>query len=147
MTKRLCVPACAARARDLPAAVARAARLADLVELRLDYLADDRELEFSGEHLHALLRERTRPLVLTLRPAEQGGRRELTVAARLDFWSTLARDLRERRTPPPDFVDLELDLLEDRTHAGRLREVFDSRTVICSHHDFAGIPADLAGGL
>lgn len=140
---RLCVPAVAARARDLPAAVARAARLADIVELRLDHLADERELECSGDYLHALLRERPRPLILTLRPAEQGGRRELTADARLDFWSSFARDLCERRTPPPDFADLELDLLEDPASLERLRGLLDSCPVICSRHDFAGLPADL----
>ncbi|HLL75557.1 MAG TPA: shikimate dehydrogenase [Pyrinomonadaceae bacterium] len=135
---RLCVPAAAERAGDLPAAVARAARLADLVELRLDYLEDDRELRAARDYLHTLLRDRPLPLVLTLRPAEQGGRRELTTAARLDFWSALARDLRERQTRPPDFVDLELDLLEDRAHSERLRELRDGCPVICSHHAFAG---------
>ena len=143
MTKRLCVPACAARARDLPAAVSRAARHADLVELRLDYLAGERELESAGDYLHALLRERPRPLVLTLRPAEQGGRRELTADARLDFWVSFARGLRERRTPPPDFVDLELDLLEDAACRERLRGLLDACALICSHHDFAGVPAEL----
>jgi 3-dehydroquinate dehydratase / shikimate dehydrogenase len=140
---RLCVPAAAARASDLPDAVARAARLADLVELRLDFLADDRELEAARDYVRSLLRDRPRPLILTLRPAEQGGRRELTAGARLDFWSNFARDLRGRRVPPPDFVDLELDLLEDPARAERLRELLDSCSCICSHHDFAGVPADL----
>lgn len=133
----------AARAGDLPAAVARAARHADLVELRLDYLEDDRELEAAREHLRALLRERPRPLVLTFRPAGQGGRRELTVSARLDFWSSFARDLREQPTPPPDFVDLELDLLEDPARGEQLGGLLDSCALICSHHDFAGVPARL----
>ena len=143
MTKRLCVPACAARASDLPAAVSRAARLADLVELRLDYLADERELESAGDYLRALLRERPRPLVLTLRPAEQGGRRTLAAAARLDFWSSFARDLQARQTPPPDFVDLELDLLEVAARRDQLRGLLDACALICSHHDLAGVPARL----
>jgi 3-dehydroquinate dehydratase / shikimate dehydrogenase len=141
---RLCVSVAVPRARDLPAAVTRAARHGDFVELRLDYLDGDAELESARPYLRALLTYRPRPLVFTFRPAGQGGRRELTKEARLRFWQLLARELRERQLPPPDFVDLELDLLEGRARRGQLRDLLDICPVICSHHDFAGVPADLS---
>ena len=138
------MPVCAARAPDLAEAVARAARRADIVELRLDCLSDDAELSAALPPLCTLLRERPRPLVFTFRPEEQGGRRALSRAARLDFWTGLSNLLRGRALPPPDFVDLELDLLEDTAARARLRDLLDAAAVICSHHDFTGVPLDLA---
>jgi 3-dehydroquinate dehydratase / shikimate dehydrogenase len=208
----VCIPVCARRASELRAAVERAAPLADVIELRFDCLEDGAQLEAALRDARALLAARPRPLVFTLRPAEQGGRRRLTAAARLDFWTSLARLLDERRLAPPDFVDLELDLLSDPQARAKLRGLTrdldkppaddldglparrtphsdqtvdhadelsgtpnratpaatiditpaattdsasapttdstavglpDSATLICSHHDFAGLPADL----
>jgi len=137
------VSVCAVRAGELSAAVSRAAPHADIVELRLDCLADDAELVAALPPLDALLRERPRPLLFTFRPAEQGGHRALARDARLDFWTTLSKFTRERGLAPPDFVDLELDLLEDPASRQRLRDLLAASTVICSHHDFAGVPPDL----
>jgi len=137
------VSVCAARAGELSAAVSRAAPHADIIELRLDCLADDAELVAALPPLDALLRERPRPLLFTFRPAGQGGHRALARDARLDFWTTLSNFTRERGLAPPDFVDLELDLLEDSAARERLRDLLAASTVICSHHDFAGVPPDL----
>ncbi|MCA1615823.1 MAG: type I 3-dehydroquinate dehydratase, partial [Acidobacteria bacterium] len=140
---RVCVPVCVARAAELSDAVARAARDADIVELRLDCLADDAQLAAALPRLDSLLRDRPRPVLFTFRPAEQGGRRALARDARLDFWTTLSTFIRERALAPPDFVDLELDLLEDPAARELLRALLGASAVICSHHDFGGVPADL----
>ncbi|HVG28152.1 MAG TPA: shikimate dehydrogenase [Pyrinomonadaceae bacterium] len=139
---RVCVPVCARRASELPAAIERAARAADVIELRLDCLADDAQLDAALAQLPSVLRARTRPFILTFRPAEQGGHRQLDAATRLDFWTRRLRPLIDDAATRPDFVDLELDLVSDARRRDELLRVFDSATLIISRHDFAGVPAD-----
>jgi 3-dehydroquinate dehydratase / shikimate dehydrogenase len=140
---RICVPVCARRAEELPAAVARAAEWADLVELRLDCLDDARP----GEVCDALGRlddAGCRPLVFTYRPAEEGGRQALDPDRRAGFWAELfaRRGAGSSGLRRPEFADIELSLFE----SGRGRDLsaaaggFD---VICSYHDFDGA----SGGL
>ena len=138
---RLCVPVCVRRAAELRAAVARASEVCDLVELRMDCLEDEAQLELATRALPALFRERTRPLILTFRPAGQGGAREADIARRIRFWSENFSPADERA----DYADLELDLaalLQER-ESGRNAKLIDWNKVICSHHDFAGLPPDL----
>lgn len=127
----------------MPAALERAGQLADLVELRLDCLADDSELDDALGSLTALLRARALPFILTFRPAEQGGARTLDLAARLDFWTRRLPPLLTDSATRPDFVDIELDLLSDPQRRAALLAIFDRSTLICSQHDFTGVPPDL----
>src|SRR5437588_1521010 len=78
----ICVPVCVRRANELRATVARAVEVADVIELRLDCLADDAQLGAACAEVARLLCERPRPFILTLRPAEQGGQRTLSPAER-----------------------------------------------------------------
>jgi 3-dehydroquinate dehydratase/shikimate dehydrogenase len=66
----------------------------------------------------------SRPVILTFRPAEQGGYRELDRRAREAFW---------RAAPLTDWWDVESDLFSEA----------DWSRVIMSHHDFSGVPDDL----
>jgi 3-dehydroquinate dehydratase/shikimate dehydrogenase len=103
----------------------RDASRADLVELRLDLL--DRP------DADAALAGRTRPVIATCRAAWEGGGFRGSEAERL---AILARALELGA----DFVDLEWKAaaaLEGWPAAVRAR-------VVLSHHDFAGVPADLA---
>ncbi|MBA3442925.1 MAG: type I 3-dehydroquinate dehydratase, partial [Pyrinomonadaceae bacterium] len=101
-TVRIGVPVRVERACDLSQAVARAAHVADIIELRLDYL-EPTEL---GEVLRSLATFHCpRPLILTLRPAEEGGHRPLDDAARRAFWSL------PEHSRGSNFIDIELDLL------------------------------------
>ena len=92
---------------------------ADFVELRLDCLTEAPEK----------LPEVALPVILTFRPAEQGGHRKLTREERQRFWSTTA--------PQADAIwwDIEGDLAHDLDP--------DWSRVIVSHHDFSAVPADL----
>ncbi|MET0624184.1 MAG: shikimate dehydrogenase [Pyrinomonadaceae bacterium] len=141
---RVCVPVCVRRADELRPSVARAAELADVVELRLDCLAED-QLAAARSLLGPLLGETPLPFIITYRPREQGGGRDVSLEERAAFWRDLPEALRDiegvdRRER--DFVDLELDLLESPL-AGSLGELFKRFRVICSQHDFEATPADL----
>lgn len=133
---RVCVPVCVRSAAELRPSIERAAEVGDIVELRLDCLAAD-ELDAARAQLGELLTQIARPFLITYRPKEQGGGVDLTLAERAAFWREAPTWLRGRA-----LVDLELDLLES-PHVESLGALFESFTVICSHHDFRGTPADL----
>ena len=97
----------------------RAVEWADLIELRLDCLAEIPER----------LPEVTRPVILTFRPTEQGGHRQLTREERQSFWSSIAPQSKTI------WWDIESDLAHDLA--------VDWSRVIVSHHDFSGFPNDL----
>ncbi len=106
-TARICVPVCENRAIDLREAMTRAGEMADLIELRLDYLQGD-ELFKALRSLPALISASTRPVIVTLRPVEQGGQREMDNLTRLIFW--VEHFLYGK--PHVDFADIELDLAQ-----------------------------------
>jgi 3-dehydroquinate dehydratase/shikimate dehydrogenase len=106
------------------AAMHQAAGRADLVELRLDLMA-----EFD---LPALLADRPLPVIVTCRPPREGGRWQGSEAERLAV-------LRQAAALGADYVDLEWDA------ASEIASLDRSRTrVILSRHDFTAMPADLA---
>lgn len=114
-------------AKDLDAldrACDRADEWADVVEIRLDCL-DPSELP----HAVARIEKLSSPVILTLRPSEQGGYRHLTPAERHNFWTTNA--VRGEAV----WWDVEHDLVSEISSDW-------SRTIV-SHHDFSGVPADL----
>lgn len=139
-TARICVPVCENRAIGLREAMTRAGEVADLIELRLDYLQGD-ELFRALSNLPALISASTRPVIVTLRPAEQGGQREMDNLTRIIFW--VEHFLYGK--PHVDFADIELDLalLFMQREKEEKRELFNWNRVICSHHDFRGVPGDL----
>src|SRR4051794_1849453 len=81
----ICVPVCEKDFIALRNAYERASEVADIVELRLDCL--DGEVGGLSQVLSGL----SRPVILTFRPSEQGGHRNLTRETRLAFWKTAPR--------------------------------------------------------
>jgi len=129
---KICVPVCVRRMDDLGEAIKAAAAAGDIVEIRADYL-DLAEPNFA--QLERRLAAVQGPLILTLRCPEQDGQSQHDYEARRRFWSSV------RELPANWFVDLELDIVEDFAAgeaAGKLP--IDWRQVICSHHDFTGVP-------
>lgn len=118
---RICVPVCEKGLSAVRSACERASEWADIIELRLDCLEADPD---SG-----VLNGLQRPVILTFRPAEQGGCRELGREARMAFWKTQA--------PRGEDVwwDLEADLAPELSP--------DWSHTIISHHDFSGVPTNL----
>lgn len=132
---RVCISLCEQTIPDLQRAIAAAAPACNLVELRLDCL-DAAELDTRLSFLTSALEKSGCDSIISLRVAGQGGRGEFDDDTRRRFWS--------REFPSRSFLDIELDLVEE----------FDSPTnttpsavpwhrVICSHHDFSGVPSDL----
>lgn len=98
----------------------------DIVELRLDCLDC---LDAEPADLAHVLDRIPRPVILTMRPSEQGGHCDLTRKAREAFWKMQAT--------PGEAVwwDVEGDLAHDLSPAW-------ARTIV-SHHDFSRVPDDL----
>src|SRR5262249_18584234 len=103
----ICVPITERRADAFLAAITEAAELADAIELRLDYLDED-DLSAVMERLPRQLAALAKPAILTFRPREQGGQRDVDICDRIEFWRNLSPDLLHRMA----FADLELDLVE-----------------------------------
>lgn len=137
---RICVPVCERRAIDLRQAVMRAGLVADIIELRLDYLQGD-ELFKALRNLPALISASTRPVIVTLRPIEQGGHREMDNLTRIIFW--VEHFLYGK--PHVGFADIELDLarLFQQREKDEGAGLLNWERVICSQHYFAGPPGDL----
>ncbi|MDX6528702.1 MAG: 3-dehydroquinate dehydratase / shikimate dehydrogenase [Blastocatellia bacterium] len=134
---RICVPVCVRRASELAASIKSAAQFADVIELRLDYLADNER----GQAL-AFLRENLKhassPILITFRAPEQGGQNTANPEARRSFWTSLISILGS------PFLDLELDLVLSFAAERSLEESpIDWSRVICSHHDFGGVALNL----
>lgn len=104
-------------------ALQQAASLADIAELRLDLME-----EFD---LSALLRDRPLPVIVTCRPAREGGRWAGKESARLDI-------LRRAAGLGADYVDLEWDCADALASFDRRRT-----RVILSRHDFSAMPPAL----
>ncbi|HYE14504.1 MAG TPA: shikimate dehydrogenase [Pyrinomonadaceae bacterium] len=138
---RICVPVCARMTGELGRVVARAARAGDVIELRLDCL-EEGELARALKELEALAGGVSLPLVFTFRPSAQGGGRDVSLDQRFTFWAALARARRESGIHNPAFADLELDLFES-ARGRELAGALEGFKLVCSHHDFGGVPSDL----
>lgn len=120
---KICVPVCERDLGALRNACDRAVEWADFIELRLDCL------ESTPETLTDVLQNVSRPVILTFRPSEQGGHRQLTREERLKFWNDVA----------PRGEDIWWDVEGDLAH----ELAPDWSRVIISRHDFNGVPDDL----
>jgi 3-dehydroquinate dehydratase/shikimate dehydrogenase len=129
---RICVSVCEQTARDLRRSVERVSALADIIELRLDCLAG-RELDKALSSLSALTALTSKPTIITLRPAEQGGRREIDSLNRIVFW------LDRLSQEGTELYDIEFDVARVLME----KEGLDWTRIICSHHDFTGGQTDL----
>src|SRR6266852_2290638 len=98
---------------------------ADLVELRLDSVSDPT--------VAGALAGRRRPVIVTCRPEWEGG--------------GFKGSEEERRHLLADAIALGAEHvdIEWRAHFDDLVSQSGGRRVVLSHHDFDGVPADLAG--
>lgn len=136
---RICVPVCVRQASELVAAVARAAEVADVIELRMDCL-DRSQLDEALRELGAIFDARPKPFILTFRPAQEGGARDIELQERIAFW--LTQGFRHGdKILFPEMADLEFALLNESNTP--FQSLSKACQIICSHHDFGGVPSDL----
>jgi 3-dehydroquinate dehydratase/shikimate dehydrogenase len=111
------------------AAIKRAAEVADMVELRLDYL---RDFDFSRtENLKLLLEDKPLPAIITCRAVDEGGCQHVETSARLRLLVEGARQV-------ADYCDVEAAYYDQAMQLSP-----DPSRLIVSYHNFAETPADL----
>src|SRR6478609_5466183 len=119
---KICVSVCGKDAGEVLERMSRAGDDADVVEIRFDCVEPAQI-----DPLIQKLRSVSQPLLITFRPREQGGHRDLTDKERGEFWNAIstfkAKDL---------LVDHELDLAPT--------DGFDPKRSIVSLHDFDRSP-------
>src|SRR5262245_37858924 len=131
----ICVPITEPDPHSFLATIHEAEQVADAIELRFDYLPAESLPQFIVDLSSSVARV-SKPLIFTFRPREQGGKRDLNLQDRRDFWRGL----------PPEIVnsiayaDFEFDLAES---FAKERPPVPWKKVICSWHDFAETPHDL----
>ncbi|MFN2516603.1 MAG: shikimate dehydrogenase [Pyrinomonadaceae bacterium] len=130
--RRICISICERTIEAIQQACARAGEFGDLVEVRLDCL----DLYQGGATFHDLesLLNIPRPVIVTYRPAEQGGQHQLDAKSRLVFWLF--------KRPEADFFDIEFDIATPPSLLQYGKDMDWSR-VICSYHNFHRVPPDL----
>ena len=125
---KICVSVYAETADEFIKKIKQAAEMADVIELRFDFLPEV-EIDKVLSKSDALRQHIQKPFLFTFRPAEQGGMRKLTFNERASFWNR-ASDSTE------SLVDVETDIIGDPA-------IKSFETRICSHHDFTETPSDL----
>ncbi|MDX6610849.1 MAG: shikimate dehydrogenase [Blastocatellia bacterium] len=138
---RICAVVCEQSAADLPGAIARAAVIADMVEVRLDCLLNA-SLGRLREVCLELIQTVTKPVIITLRSATEGGNLQLERDRRRDFWRSIIGPL---MSATDLLVDLEGELVRELMSESDFSDAVDWERVICSYHDFAGTAEDLNG--
>jgi 3-dehydroquinate dehydratase/shikimate dehydrogenase len=131
--KLICVPITEPSLEDFMQATAAASSVADAIELRVDYLTEgdaSRAIKLFSDPKNKI----QKPLILTHRPREQGGQREISFGDRREFW----RGFSDWESIA--YADLEFDLVE---HLAKGDTPVRWEQVICSWHDFAETPHDL----
>ncbi len=116
---KICVSVCAETADEMLEQIKRAEDLADLIEIRFDCLQKEESKKLNHPY--------NENYIFTFRPKEQGGKRDLSLREREEFWNS-----------GNDFcgADFEEDVVKN--HFGQRFS-----PVICSYHDFEGVPDNL----
>ena len=120
---KICISICAETADELIEQIKRAEDLADVIEIRFDCL-NESELKGIKTNIKSLREKIKKPFLITFRPKEQGGKRELDyIDDRIGFW------LHCREIRGMDFVDIEFDLFCDEGHNWKLYELKNSQFI------------------
>ncbi len=133
MQPLICVPITETKAEAFLNAIEEAEKTADIIELRLDHLTD-KDPVYLLKVLSIKREQFRKPFILTYRPREQGGQKDLTIADRRNFWRKFnGWDL-------VAYADIELDMVQ-RLEQAELPIPWHK--VICSQHNFDETPANL----
>jgi 3-dehydroquinate dehydratase/shikimate dehydrogenase len=132
----ICVPVCEKSFASLQIAARKAAEICDMIEFRLDCL-EPAEFEKANKSIAQFLGSLSLQTILTFRPTEQGGHRAADYAARNSFWKT------RQSQEGTELFDVELDIAAGLMSSNSALPAAEWSRIICSHHDFSGVPANL----
>ncbi|MDO8141303.1 MAG: shikimate dehydrogenase [Candidatus Brocadiales bacterium] len=121
----ICIPIISNNLADALHDMAEASSIADLIELRIDYI--------KNVDLKCLLERRTKPVIVTNRPVREGGKFDGNEEDRIALLK-LAIQLQA------DYVDIEHDSIQ---HLCRDTEHRVPTKIIVSYHNFRETPGDL----
>ena len=121
----ICVPLAEPDADRARAAMVKAATRADLVEIRLDQF----QAPPTAADLAALLKDRPCPVIITNRPASEGGKSECNDDVRVTA-------LQAAIELGADYIDVELNLADRIERTGHTR-------IIVSYHNFTSTPLNI----
>lgn len=134
----IAVPIPVASADGISAALERGAAAvrggADVIEWRVDELANDSEQTAAVAAAARLVAESPAPCILTCRPEREGGGYEGPERDRLELLSAVACV-----DPPPRYLDIEIDVATQMARGSGN----EGAGVIRSSHDFVQRPVDL----
>jgi 3-dehydroquinate dehydratase / shikimate dehydrogenase len=130
----ICIPITETDPVNFLSTIREAESVSDAIELRLDYLNEE-GLSHTLNQLRQDKRRISKPLILTFRPNEQGGKRILTLEERQNFWRMLPGEIIEAIA----FADFEIDLTESFASNSPV----PWNKVICSWHSFEDTPENL----
>ena len=130
---RICISICERSVDEIKISAMRAAESADLIELRLDCLDQSLGIE-SLREIKSIFPDIHVPVIVTYRPSEQGGQRDLSAKLRLLFWLF--------NRPAADYFDVEFDIATAPSVFDSDKH-FDWGRVISSYHNFKRVPGDL----
>src|SRR5262245_46010882 len=131
----ICVPVTETNVNSFLTTIHEAEKIADAIELRFDYLPAEALPQLIVE-LSSRISRVSKPLIFTFRPREQGGKRDLSLQDRRDFWRGLAPEIINSMA----YADFEFDLVESFADE---KPPAPWEKVVCSWHDFAETPHDL----
>lgn len=117
----ICIPITARQNSEAIAELKKASKLADIIELRIDYI--------ETPDLEALLKEKTKPVIVTNRPKNQGGMFSGSEENRISL-------LKKAASLKADYIDIEHDCVEAITDIG------DTKLIV-SYHDFDKTPGNI----
>ncbi|UJS18152.1 MAG: shikimate dehydrogenase [Candidatus Jettenia sp.] len=119
----ICVPIIADNLEDALKDIAEASKIADIIELRIDYIKD--------LDLKRLLKGCIKPIIVTNRPVREGGKFTGSEEDRISLLK-LAVELQV------DYIDVEHDSIQKVNDTGKTKR-------IVSYHNFDKTPDDLIG--
>ncbi len=120
----ICIPIVAETTEDALKDMARAGNIADLIEIRADYIND--------LNLEKILSAKNKPVIVTLSPESENGRFKGTEAERTKL-------LRQAVDLDADYIDISIDCpeLEDL-----IKYCKNTRSIV-SYHNYKETPSDL----
>jgi len=123
----ICIPITARSVENTVSEMISASKYADIVELRIDYITG---LQNAETCIEELLKNKTKPVIITNRPEREGGKFKGSEQDRLHL-------LQKAIELGADYVDVEYDSIKQITKR-------NSSKIIISHHNFKETPHNIS---